>query len=370
MLALKVFCFAIVAVSTGNTLPYSSCVIPMEPSDNNWPLIFNKDGILFQPIDNKLSLAPDEQYIISCAPFKIHQSPNAVVLASNGSGITIVGKCPQNVVIEELSIPNNFCVENAFGEVRIQNDDCEKGGGQFLMFGFLNPVTQKPFLLGSVCVDGHVGYAKHTRAIINISHMKEVPLPSGVQLPINISHISRNFDFQLFDIDRYQNLVKDIKLFMKSEDFPRFKITSLMDEHLLGNDQFLGVRNFNWNHVLTPEDNKMLELLLEDVKELTKGVPYFIEFNMTGVYTIQNSSGRMMPLLVEGEKGKKYPIPEAVVVTLQDIKRLNIFEFTVLLSSVHNEVDICGQIPWLTNVNKNRDLKKHLICKVGRFSIK
>lgn len=364
MFAFKVLCLAIVAVSTGNTLPYSSCVIPIEPLDNNWPLIFNKDGILFQTIVNKFSLASDEQYIVSCAPFKINRNLNANFLASNGSVITFVGKCSRNVVDDEIAIPNNFCKENAFGEVRIKNDACEKGGGQFLMYGFLNPVTQKPFLLGSVCVDGKVGYAKHTRALINISHMKEVPLPSGIQLPINISHISKNFDFQLFDLDRYQNLVKEIKNFMKSGDPPRFKIMTLMDEQLLGNNQFLGVRNFNWNHILTPEDNKILEFLLDDVKKFTARTPYFIEFNMTGVYTIESSIGPKMPLLVEGEKGKKYPIPEAVVVTLQDVRGYQIFEFTVLFNSVHNEVDKCSAIAWLTNVNKNLELKKHLKCKV------
>lgn len=365
MFALKVLCLAIVAVSAGSTSPYSSCVIPIEPLDNNWPLIFNKDGILFQTIGNRFSLAPDEQYIVSCAPFKINQNPNANFLASNGSVITFVGKCSRNVVDDEIAIPNNFCMENAFGEVRVKNDVCEKGSGQFLMYGFLNPVTQKPFLLGSVCIDGKVGYAKHTRALINISHMKEVPLPSGVQLPINISHISKDFDFQLFDLDRYQNLVKEMKSFLKSGDSPRFKITSLMDEHLLGNDQLLGVRNFNWNHILIPEDNKILELLLDDIKKFTTRAPYFIEFNMTGVFTIENSIGLKMPLLVEGEKGKKYPIPEAVIVTLQDIKGSKIFEFTVLLNSVHNEVDRCSAITWLMNINKNLELmKKHLRCKM------
>ncbi|KAL5287920.1 hypothetical protein ACFFRR_008644 [Megaselia abdita] len=366
MLALKVLCFAIFtfATSTCNSTPYSSCVIPIEPTDNNWPLIFDRDGVLFQTSDNKFSLAPDEQYIVSCSPFKINQIPNAKFLASNGSGITIVGRCPKSVVNDGLSIPSNFCVENVFGEVELKNDPCEEGGGKFLMFGFLNPVTQKPFLVGSVCIDAQVGYAKNTRALINISHMKETPLSSRVKLPIEISHISKNFDFQLFDLDRYQNLVKDVRKFLKSKEIPRFKITSLMDEHLLGNDQFLGVRNFNWNHILIPDDVKVFGVLLEDVKKFTKGVPFFVEFNMTGVYTIEEADGAKMPLLVEGEKGKKYPIPETVGLTLQDIKSGKIFEFTVFTNSVYGGVDKCAEVRWLTNVNSNGELKKHLKCNV------
>lgn len=364
MFAIKVLYFSTAVISAISASPYLSCVIPVVREHNNWPLIFKTQGTLFPTTDDYFYLAPNEKYLISCSPFKIREHNN-IKNNKNAFSVTLEGQCQDRVIDSHPSIvPSDFCEKNVIGEVEIKNEVCGNQNGRFLMYGFQNPFTQKPFLFGSVCIDKIVGFAKHIRALINISQMKEIPIPTGVNPNTKISHISGDYDFQLYDIDRYQKLVKEMKSFMSSEQYPRFKIINLLDEKLLGNGQFLGIKHFKWNHILIPEENKVFGLVMADLKNFAKDRPYFVEFNMTGVYTLQNSRSQKLQLYVEGEVGKKYPVPEKLIIKLDDIKAKIVYEFTIPLQGVIEDTNKCKEIAWLINTKNSTNLKNHLNCNI------